>query len=642
MGENNLMEWMLPKTWLKNNGGESLIDRLGPFFVALAGLAVYLVRAINYALTQRSIVDEGLYLYKGYLFAQGIYRPFQDYGFWTQKAPLSYLVYGWVQQLFGPGLRTGRYFSIFLGAMALLGLALVARRIGGRWWGSGVIWVVALNSVSIRYFSVAMSQSLVACLLMWMLFFTLGKERPSWQIVAGSLCVGIMVMARQNMAPALIILPVYLTWKRGWKGGLLAVGMSLVPLIIIQAVYWPDVLKMWTPWLPEGLAPFLDPWKLPVLEVAQVGSAGVFSKIQSVLEGFRYHFAAFSGGLAALLLWPAGKIWKDRNRNGDSIFLMVLFLALLGFHLWAGLGNTSANNYNAFTFNPYLAFFDLLGILCFVSVSNSMLRPFSIVRQGILTLFIFAVTAGIGLGGYEVLGSGLVNLKIPRVRTFITSGKILPGNVPLWDFALNKFGIEYETSRLLIPTIALALCGLILLLVSFGLWAFLRRKIKISFSFSSIAVIIFLVVGTLLSSTVVLGGGFQEWNCTGNVIQAFEQSGKYLAEVIPPQSLVYWDGENAAAVLLYVPDIRIFPQQFDGNWNFVASGDSDKLAKFGFWDKELAVQWQTQASVFLFQEHKTLDWASFVSNVRFSEPAAPRDALNCSPDTYLRVFIRNP
>jgi hypothetical protein len=633
---------MLRKTWFNINQGESRVIRQGPFFVALAGFVLFLGRAINYAFTQRSIVDEGMYLYKGYLFVLGIYKPFQDYGFWTQKAPLSYLIYGWIQQLFGPGLRTGRYFSIFLGALAILGLALVACRIGGRWWGAVVVWVVALNTVSIRYFSIAMSQSLVACLLMWMLFFTLGKERSRWQLVAGSLCAGIMVMARQNMAPVLIILPIYLIWMHGWKTGLLAGGMGLVPLIVIQAVYWPDVLKMWAPWLPESLTPFLDSWRLPPLALAPSNSAEMSSKIKSLLEGFRYHFAGLTGGLSTVLLWPTGKLWKDRNRCGDSVFLMILFLALLGLHLWAGLGNTTANNNNAFTFSPYLSFFDLLGILCFVSVSNFLNRPFSIVRQGLLTIFILAVSGGIGFGGYEVLGEGLANLKIPRILTFISTGKLLPGYVPLWDFANFRFGIGYETSRMLFPAIVIGSAGLMLLVISLGIWVFLRRKIKIRFSFTAVAIILFLLVGTLFSSTEVLGGGFQEWTCSGNVIQSFEQSGKYLAEGIPPHSQVYWDGDNAAAVLLYIPDIRIFPPQVDGDWNFAATGDSNLLAKFGFWDKELALRWQTQATVFLFQEQRYLDWAPFVENSRFYEPPASVENLNCAPGTYLRVFVRNP
>jgi hypothetical protein len=98
------------------------------------------------------------------------------------------------------------------------------------------------------------------------------------------------------------------------------------------------------------------------------------------LEGFRFHFTALSGGLAALLLWPARKYWKDRNDFGNSVFLMVLFLVLLGFHLWAGLGNTTANNNNAFTFNPYLAFFDFLGILVFVSLSQSLTRHVPVIQ----------------------------------------------------------------------------------------------------------------------------------------------------------------------------------------------------------------------------------------------------------------------
>jgi len=633
---------MLRKAWLKMTKADSLFMKRGPLVLALVGFAAYLSRAIYFAFTQRSILDEGLYLYKGYLFAEGIYSPYQNYGFWTQKAPLSYMVYGWIQQLFGPGLRTGRFFSIFLGAMAILGLALVARRIGGHWWGTASIWVVALNPVSIRYFSVAMSQSLVACLLMWMLFFTLGEERSRWQIVAGGLWAGIMVMARQNMAPVLVILVFYIVWQRGWKTGLLAAGASLFPIIIIHAVYWPEILKMWTPWLPERLTPFLDAWRLPLPSSAQANILGISAQIQSFLEGFRFHFTALTGGLAALLLWPAGKYWKDRNQFRNAVFLMVLFLVLLGLHLWAGLGNTAANNNNAFTFSPYLSFFDLLGILVFVSVSHSLTRHIPLMQQIFVTIFLFLVSVGIGFGDFEVLGDGLVTIRVPRMRTFFTTWKFLPGNVMLWDFVANKFGIGYETSRMLFPTIAIALAGLLLILFGFGIWLFLRRNPSISVSFVTIVVTIFLLVGTLLASTAVLGGGFQGWTCSGNVIEAFEKTGQYLAEVIPSQSLVYWDGENAATVLLYVPDIRVFPQQFDGDWNYFKTGDSDKLAQYSFWDEELARRWQEEAGVFLFQEKNYLKWKSYVNTDEFNEPAPSTWTLNCAPDTFLRLFIREP
>jgi hypothetical protein len=620
----------------------SLIKERGALALGLVGFVVYLSRAIIDAFTQRSILDEGLYLYKGYLFAEGIFRPFQDYGFWTQKAPLSYLVYGWIQQLFGPGLRTGRFFSVFLGALAIAGLVLVARRIGGSWWGAACMWIVALNPVSIAYFSVAMSQSLVACLLMGMLFFTLGIQRPLWQIAAGGLLAGIMVMARQNMAPVLIILAVYLVWQRGWKTGLLALGTSLVPIFILHAVYWPGILKMWTPWLPAGLTPFLDPWRLSLPESAVAGGWGISAKIVSLMEGFRFHFTALTGGLAVLMLWPARKYWKNQYKFGDAVFLMVMFLVLLGFHLWAGLGNTDANNNNAFTFNPYLAFFDFLGILILVSIADSINRPVNRIQQLIVIILIVVECAGIGYGGFEVLGDGLAKLQFPRVRDFFTTLEFLPGNVMLWQIVANKFGIEYGTSRLIFPAIAMTLAGLLLILFSFGLWIFLRQKSSLSLSFATITVTTFLLVGTLLASTSVLGAGFRAFSCTGNVIEAFEMSGKYLAEVIPSNSLVYWDGNNAAAVLLYVPDIRILPQQFDGGWNYVEMEDSDKLARFGFWDPELARQWQAQAGVFLIQAIKYPHWNAYVNTEDFNEPAPSPWALNCAPDTFMRVFIRTP
>ena len=51
------------------------------------------------------VLDEGLYFEKGYLFAQGKYEPFEDYGPLTNHMPLSFMIPGWAQNIFGAGLR---------------------------------------------------------------------------------------------------------------------------------------------------------------------------------------------------------------------------------------------------------------------------------------------------------------------------------------------------------------------------------------------------------------------------------------------------------------------------------------------------------------------------------------------------------
>jgi len=79
---------------------------------------------------------------------------------------------------------------------------------------------------------------------------------------------------------------------------------------------------------------------------------------------------------------------------------------------------------------------------------------------------------------------------------------------------------------------------------------------------------LFLAFGTILTPTGILGGGLNQWNCSGNVMAEYQQVGDYLARNIPAGSRVYWEGGNAVAILLYVPNIKIFPQQMDGQWNY--------------------------------------------------------------------------
>jgi Dolichyl-phosphate-mannose-protein mannosyltransferase len=609
----------------------------------LAACIVYLIQAVNFAFSQRSIIDEGLYLYKGYLFARHIYLPFQEYGVWTQKAPLSYLFYGWIQLLFGPGLRTGRFFSIFIGAIALIGLWLVARRIGGRWWGTVCVWIMVINPVAVRYFSTAMSQSLVVCLLVWILFFTLGEERLRWQIAVGGVLTGVMVMTRQNMAPVLFILVAYIIWQHGWKDGAILTGACIFPLLVIHVIYWPNILKMWALYLPARLTPFLDPYRPPVLQAIQ-NQPDISAILQSLLDGFRYHFVALTGGLLALFFWPTRKYWRDCNQFRNSVFLAALFVVLLGIHAWAGLGNTAVNNNNVFTFSPYLAFFDFLGILVFISISNTIkYRRVSLAKSGLVILFLTLLSAGIGRGDFEVIGDKLATISLPRFHDFFTTFQVLPGKAYLWQILYNKYGIEYDTTRILIPMVVAFLAALVIILLGGVFWLSFRRRNPPLLAFASFIAIGFLFAGGLFTPTVFLGGGFQDWKCNGSTIKAFEESGRYLAEVIPPGSQVFWGGGNAAAVLLYVPEIRIFPPQLDNPYNYYQNGNSDELARYGYWNKELAVRWQDEADVFILQEIEYKDtWEAYVNTDVFTESPQFTQALNCAPDSYLRVFIRKP
>ena len=93
-----------------------------PMVVAALGALLYLIQAVMYAYTTVPGLDEGSYLLKGILYLRGVYQPFEPYGPFTNKAPFAFLIPGFAQYVFGAGLRTGRFFFIFLGMLTLLGV----------------------------------------------------------------------------------------------------------------------------------------------------------------------------------------------------------------------------------------------------------------------------------------------------------------------------------------------------------------------------------------------------------------------------------------------------------------------------------------------------------------------------------------
>ena len=610
--------------------------------LALAGMVLYSSLSVGYAFTQISTIDEGLYQYKGYLFASGAYRPFQEYGPKTQYGPLSYLIPGYAHVVFGPSLLAGRLVGVISGILAIVGLWLLARRLRGYWWGTAAVWATAINPGVIRNYSFGVSQGLVACFLMWTLVLCLKRNRFNWQIIAGTVLAGILLFTRQNMAPVLLLLIAYIFWEYGKMQGWIAVLAGLVSLLAGHLAFWPGILSMWTPWVPASLTPFLDSWRVPAGAVAvmEAQQPNASARIYGFLEGIRFNFTALTGFAASLIFWPERSAWKNTPQFRATVFLSVLFLSLLGLHTWAGLGFGEGNNYNTFTFSSYIAFFNYLGILVFIAIFPVLEKRKSVIRLLIVLVLVLTFAVGIGFGGFSVFGDQLINITIPRIKTFFTTGHMLPGQVPLWDYLVTTFGIPHNTSRLIVPEAAGLITGLVILAIGWGVWAWLRRKRTVVYSMGFITMMLFLSIGIILSPTEVLGGGFTQWNCSGNVITEFQQVGDYLARNIPAGSSVYWDGGNAVAVLLYVPNIHIFPQQLDGQWNFYHGGDSITLARLSKWNDELAKLWRDEADVIIIQQVNFPGWQSYLNESTFVEIQPLKTPLNCTPDTFLRVFLR--
>ena len=608
-----------------------------PAVLTVAGFIAYILQAIETARTKTSFLDEGLYVYKGWLFATGRYAPFQEYGPWTNHATLSFLIPGYIQKWFGPGLDIARYFMIVLAVFTLLGMWVFARRWGGKWWAAAAVWVIALNPAEIKVYTMALSEGLIAVMLVWMLVLTVGVRRSLWQIMLGSGLAGLMILTRENMVFVLPILFLYILWQYGWKVGFLALASGTLVFAIGTLWYWPEVLRLWAIRLPSPAAPVLAPvvdlneWQPPAaaygesVEIAETPTD--YRVFLYFWLTFRLHFVTLVSAVVVWLLWPFRKGLRLTGRMRAAIFLSVLLIVLLGAHMQASIGG----GFCISCILLYVGYFDFVGFLLLVVAYRFLVRDLSAVRRTIVLLLIGITIVSIGSTTHEDLSSAFARAMIERLD-----------RVYVWNALLNLTGLPH---LLLFRSIFVLLVSfLVVVLFAAGLLWTRRfypdrrqwlRKVGI------IGLNALLIVGLLLSPTKVLGKGNDFFDCDGsNVLASYEDAGEHLRSLIPPGSQVYWDG-RINAIFLYLPDVKIYPAQLNHNHSFFVGGDANELLRTGLWNDVLAKQWLDEADFALVEAGLQQDWVmDILESDKYEKLKASPKAERCRWQSSILVFKR--
>lgn len=603
-----------------------------PAFITVAGFIAYILQAIDTARTKTSFLDEGLYVYKGWLFVTGQYIPYQDYGLWTNHAFLSYLIPGYIQKWFGPGLDTARYFMILLGVSTLLGLWVFAKRWGGSWWAAAAVWVIALNPAEIKVYTLALSEGLIAVMLAWILVLTVGVKRPLWQIMLGSALTGLLILTRENMLFVLPLVFLYVLWQYGWKTGFLALASGLIVVAMGTLWYWPDVLKLWAKVLPStpvtpNLSEFKPPAEAygestPAIEVANYYRVFLYFWLT-----FRLHFMALVGAVMVWLLWPLK--WRQRltERMRAAIFLSVLFLVLLGAHMQASL----FGDYCVSCILLYVGYFDYIGFLLLVVAYRFLLKDLSPFRRVIVLAFVAIAIISIGFTTHEDLSSAFARTVIERLD-----------RVYVWNAMLNVTGLPHLL--LFRVTFVLLASMLVVLLFVLGLLWIRRFYPNRQLWWRRVGIMglnALLILGLLLSPTKVLGKGNDFFECDGsNVLASYERAGEHLRSLIPPGSQVYWDG-RIGAIFLYLPDVKIYPPQLNHSHSYFVGGDTDTLLRAGLWNDVLAKQWLAETDYVLIEAGHRQDWVmEIVESDKYVELKASPKPEKCRWQSAILVYKR--
>ncbi|HJR79842.1 MAG TPA: hypothetical protein VJ821_07205 [Anaerolineales bacterium] len=542
-----------------------------------------------------SIGDEGSYLYKGYMFARGDYYPFQEYTFWTNKAPLAFLIPGYIQLWFGPGLREARYFAMLVGILMVIGVWMTSRRLAGNAWAALAVWVFALSVAQISIYSEALSQGLIACMLAWLFVLLLGENRPLWQLVLGSALGILIVMTRQNMAVVPALLVGYIFWQYGAKAGWWAFGTSAVLFIAFHVFYWPGILQLWAPWLPRSVTPFLDPFRgfETIDQTTFVFDATLTSRLQSFATGMTNNIFVFLGSFSALIVFPKKANWKSIPRFKTAVFLGVMFFLLFLMHTLASL----PVDHCVHCFSGYQMFYSVVGFFFILVVFSNGSLEISKPRLIALLIGVLFFATTIGLNYYQIWSDWLLqNLQLPRVNRIVTSGQL--AFLSLGDVFTHTLNISAQVQKRL----AAALGGLLAGGIVLGLiWVvqryFFPRTVKGTHAFVSMIVGCCLVIGTALPFGV--NWISNERKCAARFLTYYEEAGRTLAGLIPPGSQLYWRGSGRhLAFMLYVDNAKIFPPQIHAGAGY-ADGDTQRLFRLGFFNEELDKRWRESADILI-------------------------------------------
>ena len=599
-----------------------------PELIALLGLILYTIQALVYAHLLLPNLDEGSYLYKGYLLAEGLYKPFQPYGFWINKMYLSFFIWGWVQALFMPGLLAPRYVAVFLSVLSLLGLWIVSRRMGNRWLAAIAVWVLALDPTLIGTYSTARSQVLVICMLTWVLVFSLGAERPVWQIVGSAFLTGIMILTRENMVFIIPLLILYIFWQHGRKKGFLTLITIFVVLFIGHIIYWPGIMYLWERWLPASLLHFLGQTSPDLGKSILTSSASWAARLNSLSQAIRIQFIPFIGSIIVLLVWPKREAWKTSAHFRAAVFLGVLFFILLITHAWASIGD----NYCVFCLSDYIAFWGNVGLLLVVVSISAWNKTPSLFAKVAIVATVLAATTAIGYALFAQIGSGLLNMPLPRLR----AGHLLPGWASLWQVLSNKYHIVYADARGYIPAIAGLVVGILLLIISFII--FRHHPYRKTMYFASFVAYGFLILGLVLLP--LLTWTYEVDICQTDVLSSYRKIGAQLASIAPPGTKIYLDGTLTDVTLLYTHSADILLPQLNDYNSLRIGGDPDQELRNGFWNEQIGLQWRNTADVFVIEEDRMSGWKDYLTPDKFEQIPLSPTLFTCSTDANILLFKR--
>jgi hypothetical protein len=288
-------------------------------------------------------------------------------------------------------------------------------------------------------------------------------------------------------------------------------------------------------------------------------------------------------------------------------------------------------------FSAYQAFYTTAGFFFILIVFSNGIHP-SPWRLPVLLVALLFFAANLGLYYYQRWGNWLLDtIQVPRLNRIIRGGEF--SAISLRDVLTYTLNLAPDLQKRIVPAFAAIFLGLILIISVWLIHRFLlQKKSPGRYSLANVVLAVCLLMGTVFPAVLKSPTGNER--CATNFLTYYEEAGRTLSNLVPPGSLIYWNGSGRQlAFMLYMKDIKIFPPQIHAGGGY-AIGESDHLLRFGLYNEVLDKQWRDSADILMIWDtYFTKEVRAFFDQPRYER--VPFDMGNLAQcEDELHVFRR--
>jgi hypothetical protein len=285
----------------------------------------------------------------------------------------------------------------------------------------------------------------------------------------------------------------------------------------------------------------------------------------------------------------------------------VLFL----FHLGAAV----IPSYNVFAFFRYINFFYPLGVILVAGSWGKWDLYQPVWKRIMISVGVVFALLGIAVSNSEVstyYGGRIMEL-LQRHALSFENGKIVVAPWKWWETLQGQLGWGFSTSLKITGITLFFFIGLVILAGSIILnnRIFKSGDIRWKDTFIAQTLVLFFLLGSVLSPTAFFGGGWNFYDCGSDVFSSYQDAANQVSNYVEDGDQIFWIGVDTQAVLLELLDkneYQIYPQQLNAMNSFRLGGDSEQLTRVGYWNDLLAQEWVDGSQVLMFEEQALTRW----------------------------------